>query len=82
MRDLELRICPYKSNRRSGRADTIYEVWDGDTILTSWHESAPIRIAEAHVRKVDGGYACDKFRKVTEPKDGVYGVARLTNGVN
>jgi len=78
MRNFRLKICPYKSNRLSGRTDTIYEVWDGDTILHSWHEDRPIRIVEAHVRKVDHGYAADKFREPTEPKADVIGVARLT----
>ena len=76
MKDLQLKICPYKSNRASGRTDTIYEVWDGDTILTSWHETAPIRIAEAHVRKVDGGYTCRKFREPVIPQADVYGIAK------
>jgi len=78
MRNFRLKICPYKSNRLSGRTDTIYEVWDGGVILCAWHEDKPIRIVEAHVRKVDNGYATDKFREPTEPKADVIGVARLT----
>jgi len=77
MRSFKLKVCPYKSNRRSGRTDTVYEVWDGGVILAAWHENAPIRITEAHVREVDGGYACDKFREPTEPKVGVIGIARI-----
>lgn len=81
MKRLTVYECPYKSNKLSGRTDTIYEVREDDVPICAWHEDRPIKFVEVHLTRYQigshVGYIPRTFRTETEPRDDVYAVARF-----